>query len=279
MAGRRRGSRVRRVGSGARRDGLRLVAVAPAARDQDDDGLLAERQVLRAPLDAEHRAERGHRGPPDRHRPHRPRAHRRVLRRRVRQQDRGVDAGADCPPALAQDRQAGHDARDAAGGELLRQGASRDPGPSQVRLQERRPHRGHRSDDGSGRRPLRAVGGLHVGRRPGFADVSAGAHARPRRHHLHQHPAARSAAGPGRRAGRRVVRAGHRQGGAAARRRSARHHPPERSAGAGSVRPAAAGAAGQRLERLREGGHRQGPRGVRLGRDEGAERASATAPR
>ena len=52
----------------------------------------------------------------------------------------------------------------------------------------------HRPDDGAGRRPLRALGRLHVLRRPGVAHVSARAHARPRPDRLHQHAAARRTA-------------------------------------------------------------------------------------
>ena len=272
MAGRRCRCGVRRGGSDPRRVRVLRVAVAPAARDPDRDGLLAERQVLHALLDAEHRPHRGRDGPLDRRRPDRPRAHRRVLRRRVRQQDLGFDPVAHSGAALAQGGPAGHDARDTPGRELLRARPAGHPGPRQVRVQERRTDRRHRSDDGPGRRPVRAVGRLHVVRRPGLADVSAGPHARARHDCLHQHASAWCAARAGRRAGGRDVRTDRRQGCAAARHRPARHRPPQRAAGAGAVRSPAAGAAGQRFRRLPEGSHRQGARGVRLGRHEGAQR-------
>ena len=119
---------VRRSRPDLRRDRVPPVAGSSAARNAYGDGVLAERQVLPALLDAEHGPDARRRRPHDRDRTREPRADRRVLWRGLRQQDQRLGSNADPGSALAEGRQAGDDADRPARGELHRSRKAGDGG-------------------------------------------------------------------------------------------------------------------------------------------------------
>ena len=131
---RRRGRGVRRGRCDRRRDHRPSVGHAPPHGAPLLHGVLAERQALPARLHAEHGAHAGTRGRDGGRRCRGRGDDRRVLRRRLRQQDRGRahHGGARC--TVPQDRPTGHAADHALRGELHRAGARRLPGLGQDRI-------------------------------------------------------------------------------------------------------------------------------------------------
>ena len=225
------------------------------------------------PVRAEHRARRGPDGPVGGRRALQRRAHQRVHGRRVRRQDQRLRARADSHPAVEEDRQAGHDAHHAARREHDRPRAPRRPGPHPARDARRRPH--HRPRHPRHRRPgsVRALRRRHErgGHRVALLPAAGLPHARHQR--LHQHPAAGSAAGAGRRAVDDHARAHHPEGGEAAGARPGRGAQDQRAGRPGAVRPAGAERrAGQRVERVRPGGDRHRRRALQLGGAQAAQR-------
>ena len=160
-------------------------------------GVLAERQVLRACQAAEPVVLASGAGADAGHQTRRVGADRRVLRRRLRFQGRGLSLHGDPGLHVEEDRQAGDDAHQPRRGVLPRFGAQCLPGQPQSGLRRQRQVVSRRCLRGAGQRRAHQLLGLSPARRCAGAHLPAQCHALAWHTGVHQRADAHGAARPG----------------------------------------------------------------------------------